>query len=124
MTGSFGTFVGMRPDRLVASLVLQRREQATTEELDASERTARRDIDALAMSGIPVYSIQGRGGGRRLLGGARTDLSGLTASETRARPAGALPSTSARPTESTCSESKSATTSEQETPPPTDAPLS
>ncbi|MFP3821809.1 YafY family transcriptional regulator, partial [Bacillus sp. SIMBA_008] len=44
----------------------------------------RRDLDALAQSGVPVYSIQGRAGGWRLLGGGRTDLSGLTASETRA----------------------------------------
>lgn len=79
----------MRTDRLVIILLmLQRREQVTAaevaKELEVSERTARRDLDALAMSGIPVYSIQGRGGGRRLLGGARTDLSGLTASEARA----------------------------------------
>jgi predicted DNA-binding transcriptional regulator YafY len=79
----------MRTDRLVAILLmLQRREQVTAAEvakdLEVSERTARRDLDALAMSGIPVYSIQGRGGGWRLLGGARTDLSGLTASEARA----------------------------------------
>ncbi|MGB3828876.1 MAG: WYL domain-containing protein [Ornithinimicrobium sp.] len=79
----------MRSDRLVAILLmLQRREQVTAtevaKELEVSERTARRDLDALAMSGIPVYSIQGRGGGWRLLGGARTDLSGLTANEARA----------------------------------------
>lgn len=79
----------MRTDRLVAILLmLQRREQVTAtevaQELEVSERTARRDLDALAMGGIPVYSIQGRGGGWRLLGGARTDLSGLTASEARA----------------------------------------
>jgi predicted DNA-binding transcriptional regulator YafY len=89
MTGLSGTVVGMRTDRLVAILLmLQRREQVTAaevaKELEVSERTARRDLDALAMSGIPVYSIQGRGGGWRLLGGARTDLSGLTASEARA----------------------------------------
>ncbi|WP_416966886.1 helix-turn-helix transcriptional regulator [Streptomyces sp. 4F14] len=76
----------MRTDRLVAVLLmLQRREQVTAaevaKELEVSERTARRDLDALAMSGIPVYSVQGRGGGWRLLGGARTDLSGLTESE-------------------------------------------
>ena len=44
-------------------------------ELEVSERTARRDFDALAMAGVPVYSVQGRGGGWRLVGGARTDLS-------------------------------------------------
>ena len=35
------------------------------------------------MAGVPVYSVQGRGGGWRLVGGARTDLSGLTAHEAR-----------------------------------------
>lgn len=69
-------------------LLLQQREQVTAAdvalELEVSERTARRDLDALASAGVPVYSVQGRGGGWRLLGGARTDLSGLTASEARA----------------------------------------
>ncbi|MEV4224866.1 WYL domain-containing protein [Nonomuraea sp. NPDC049725] len=79
----------MRTDRLVAILLLlQRREQVTAaevaRELEVSERTARRDLDALARAGVPVYSTQGRGGGWRLVGGARTDLSGLTESEARA----------------------------------------
>jgi len=79
----------MRADRLIAILLLlQQREQVTApevaRELEVSERTARRDLDALAMAGVPVYSMQGRGGGWRLVGGARTDLSGLTASEARA----------------------------------------
>lgn len=79
----------MRSDRLVAILLmLQRRERVTAaevaEELEISERTARRDLDALGMAGIPVYSVQGRGGGWRLLGGARIDLSGLTAQEAQA----------------------------------------
>src|SRR5690242_14830537 len=69
-------------------LLLQRREHVTApevaRELEVSERTARRDLDALAMAGVPVYSVQGRGGGWRLVGGARTDLSGLTAGEVRA----------------------------------------
>lgn len=74
----------MRADRLVAILLmLQRREQVTAtevaHELEVSERTARRDLEALSVAGIPVYSLPGRGGGWRLLGGARTDLSGLTA---------------------------------------------
>ncbi|ANZ43259.1 transcriptional regulator [Lentzea guizhouensis] len=79
----------MGTDRLVAVLLmLQRREHVTAaevaRELEVSERTARRYLDALAMAGVPVYSVQGRGGGWRLIGGARTDLSGLTASEARA----------------------------------------
>ena len=79
----------MKSDRLVAILLmLQRREQVTAaevaRELEISERTARRDLDALGMSGVPIYSVQGRSGGWRLLGGGKTDLSGLTESETRA----------------------------------------
>lgn len=92
----------MRTDRLVAILLmLQRREQVTAaevaKELEVSERTARRDLDALAMSGIPVYSVQGRGGGWRLLGGARTDLSGLTSGEARALFLVAGPASAASP---------------------------
>lgn len=79
----------MRADRLIGVLLfLQRRGQVTATEVAAefeiSERTARRDLDALGMAGFPVYSIQGRGGGWRLLGDARTDLSGLSAAEVRA----------------------------------------
>lgn len=43
--------------------------------------TARRDLEALAMSGVPIYPSRGRGGGWRLIGGARTDLTGLTEGE-------------------------------------------
>lgn len=79
----------MRADRLVAILLLlQRRGQVTApevaHELEVSERTARRDLEALSVAGVPVYAVPGRGGGWRLVGGARTDLSGLTASEARA----------------------------------------
>ena len=92
----------MRADRLVAILLLlQQREQVTAAEvaveLEVSERTARRDLDALTMAGVPVYSMQGRGGGWRLLGGARTDLSGLTASEARALFLVAGPASTATP---------------------------
>lgn len=92
----------MRADRLVATLLLlQQRERVTASEvaleLEVSERTARRDLEALAMSGVPVYSIQGRGGGWRLLGGARTDLSGLTESEARALFLVAGPASTASP---------------------------
>src|SRR5438045_8611027 len=79
----------VRADRLVAILMLlQTRGQVTAaegaEELEVSERTARRDLDALGMAGLPVYSLQGRNGGWRLAGEGRTDLSGLTAAEARA----------------------------------------
>lgn len=92
----------MRADRLIAILLLlQQREQVTAaeiaRELEVSERTARRDLDALSMAGVPVYSLQGRNGGWRLLGGARTDLSGLTATETRALFLVAGPASTASP---------------------------
>ena len=79
----------MRADRLVATLlVLQAKGRVTAaevaEELEVSVKTARRDLEALAMAGIPVYSQPGRGGGWSLIGGARTDLSGLTADEAQA----------------------------------------
>src|SRR6185312_13539278 len=53
-------------------------------ELEVSVATARRDLEALSASGVPVYPQAGRGGGWQLVGGARTDLSGLSAPETRA----------------------------------------
>ncbi|MFD7656232.1 helix-turn-helix transcriptional regulator [Actinosynnema sp. NPDC059797] len=92
----------MRADRLMAILLLlQQREQLTAadvaRELEVSERTARRDFDALAMAGVPVYSMRGRGGGWRLVGGARTDLSGLTAGEARALFLVAGPASAAAP---------------------------
>jgi predicted DNA-binding transcriptional regulator YafY len=78
----------MRADRLVATLLfLQSRGRVTAaevaDELEVSIRTARRDLEALSIAGIPVYSQPGRGGGWSLVGGARTDLSGLTEAEAR-----------------------------------------
>jgi predicted DNA-binding transcriptional regulator YafY len=94
--------VAVRADRLVAVLLtLQARGRVTAaevaEELEVSERTARRDLEALAMAGIPVYSQAGRGGGWSLVGGARTDLSGLTAAEARTLFLVAGPSAAATP---------------------------
>jgi predicted DNA-binding transcriptional regulator YafY len=79
----------MRADRLVAALLfLQQRGRVTAaglaEELEVSVATARRDLEALSAAGIPVYPQAGRGGGWSLVGGARTDLSGLSATETQA----------------------------------------
>jgi predicted DNA-binding transcriptional regulator YafY len=92
----------VRADRLVATLLfLQAKGRVTAAEvateLEISERTARRDLEALAMAGIPVYSQQGRGGGWSLIGGARTDLSGLSAPEARALFLVAGPSSVATP---------------------------
>ncbi|WP_063126067.1 helix-turn-helix transcriptional regulator [Nocardia fusca] len=79
----------MRADRLVATLLLmQTRGRVTAAEiaaeLEVSVATARRDLEALSTAGVPVYPQPGRGGGWQLVGGARTDLSGLTAGEARA----------------------------------------
>ncbi|MEO6126227.1 MAG: YafY family protein [Ilumatobacteraceae bacterium] len=92
----------MRADRLVAILLmLQTKGQVTAAEvaaeLEVSERTARRDLDSLGMAGLPIYSKQGRGGGWQLIGGARTDLSGLTGPEARALFLVAGPSSTATP---------------------------
>ncbi len=69
-------------------LLLQQRQQVTAaqvaEELEISVRTARRDLEALGMAGLPVYSLPGRRGGWRLAGGGRTDLSGLSVPEAEA----------------------------------------
>jgi predicted DNA-binding transcriptional regulator YafY len=79
----------MRADRLVAALLhIQARGRVTAAELagelEVSVATARRDLEALSAAGIPVYPQAGRGGGWSLVGGARTDLSGLSAPEARA----------------------------------------
>jgi len=92
----------MKADRLVAALlVLQAKGRITAAELAAelevSERTARRDLEALSVAGIPVYAQAGRNGGWALLGGARTDLTGLTADEARAMFMVAGPAAAATP---------------------------
>jgi predicted DNA-binding transcriptional regulator YafY len=79
----------MRADRLVAVLLLmQTRGRVTAAEvaaeLEVSVATARRDLEALSAAGVPVYPQPGRGGGWQLIGGARTDLTGLTAGEAQA----------------------------------------
>ena len=82
-------------------LVLQRRGRVTAaelaDELEVSVATARRDLEALSAAGIPVYPQAGRNGGWQLLGGARTDLTGLTADEARALFVLAGPATTAAP---------------------------
>src|SRR4030081_1251080 len=79
----------VRADRLVATLLLMQARgripaPELAQELEVSVATARRDFEALSAAGIPVYPQPGRGGGWSLLGGARTDLSGLTGIEAQA----------------------------------------
>ena len=79
----------MRADRLLSILILlQTRGRLTAQkladELEVSERTIYRDMDALSTAGVPVYCERGPGGGCALLESYRTNLTGLTQNEVRA----------------------------------------
>jgi len=79
----------MRADRLISIIILlQTRGRLTAQELAAelevSERTIYRDMDALSTAGVPVYCERGPGGGCSLLDSYRTNLTGLTQNEVRA----------------------------------------
>jgi len=79
----------MRADRLLSLLlILRQRGRATAPELAAelevSVRTVMRDLEALAIAGVPVYAERGRHGGYALLAGWSTDVSGLTGPEAQA----------------------------------------
>ena len=92
----------MGAERLVATLLLlQSRGRVTAaevaRELQVSLATSRRDLQALSTAGVPVYPQPGRGGGWQLVGGARTDLTGLTSPEATALLLFLGPSTTAAP---------------------------
>ena len=79
----------MRADRLLSILMLLQSRgrmtaQALAEEFGVSERTIYRDVDALCMSGVPVYPEHGPGGGFALLDSYRTNLTGMTDEELNA----------------------------------------
>ena len=76
----------MRADRLLAIvLLLQNNGRMTARrlahELEVSVRTIYRDVAALSVAGIPVYTEDGPGGGIALVESYRTDLTGLSREE-------------------------------------------
>ena len=78
----------MRADRLLSVLMLlQARGRMTAgelaKELEVSERTVYRDLEALHAAGVPVLAERGPGGGCMLPEKYRTNLTGLTESEVR-----------------------------------------
>ena len=79
----------MRADRLLSMLMLlQTRGRMTAQdlaaELEVSERTIYRDINALSTAGVPVYAERGPGGGVSLVERYRSDLTGLNKDEVQA----------------------------------------
>lgn len=86
----------MRADRLVHLVLLLQEDRRWTAPalaavLEVSPRTILRDMDALAVAGLPVYAERGARGGVRLLTGARPNLTRLTARDVRALVLGGHP---------------------------------
>jgi predicted DNA-binding transcriptional regulator YafY len=79
----------MKADRLLTILLLlQARGRLTGRELslelEVSERTVHRDMEALSASGVPVFALRGSQGGWQLDQDWRTEVPGLSEAELRA----------------------------------------
>lgn len=79
----------MRADRLISILMLLQTHGRMTahdlaNQLEVSERTIYRDLEALGIAGIPICTERGPGGGSALIDGYQTKLTGLTEPEVQA----------------------------------------
>ena len=79
----------MRADRLLSILLLLQVHRRMTagelaRRLEVSERTIHRDMEALSVAGVPVYSERGSGGGWVLQEAYRTNMTGLNVAEIQA----------------------------------------
>ena len=76
----------MRSSRLVALLLCVQRDRRTTAsalaaELGVSVRTVYRDTEALQLAGVPLYTVQGAGGGIGIVDRWRSPVAGLSPDE-------------------------------------------
>ena len=79
----------MRADRLLSILLLLQARgrltgRAIARQLEVSERTVHRDMEALSAAGVPIYALRGSQGGWQLEEGWRTQVPGLDEAELRA----------------------------------------